>query len=229
MLGTRKPTMERSDLTHQIEESCRNLNLDRIPLYYLHRDDVELPVEYIMDTLFQQQDRGLLGHLGCSNWHADRIREANAYAESCGRTGFVAVSIRWSLAKCIEGAGDDTLVDMNEELYDMHRETGIAAIPFSSTAGGYLSKLAEGKLVRDSQRACYGLPENDALALRAKRLAAEKGVQVSQLAISYFYTHPFPAIPVTAFSNDRQMDEAIQATELLLTAEEYADLMGEKK
>ena len=229
LLGTRKPTMERSDLTHQIEESCRNLNLDRIPLYYLHRDDVELPVEYIMDTLFQQQDRGLLGNLGCSNWHADRIREANAYAESCGRTGFVAVSNRWSMAKCIEGAGDDTLVDMNEELYDMHRETGIAAIPFSSTAGGYLSKLAEGKLVRDSQRACYDLPENDALALRAKRLAAEKGVQVSQLAISYFYAQPFPAIPVTAFSNDRQMDEAIQATELLLTAEEYADLMGEKK
>ena len=226
---SRKPSMERSELIGQIEDSCRFLNLDAIPLYYLHRDDDTLPVEYIMDTLFSQQDRGLLRHLACSNWCADRIAAANAYAASSGRIGFVAVSDRWSLAKCIEGAGDDTLVDMNEELYDMHRETGIAAIPFSSTAGGYLSKLAEGKLVRDSQRACYDLPENDALALRAKRLAAEKGVQVSQLAISYFYAQPFPAIPVTAFSNDRQMDEAIQATELLLTAEEYADLMGEKK
>ena len=98
-----------------------------------------------------------------------------------------------------------------------------------SSAGGYLSKLAEGKSVRDSQRACYGLPENDALALRAKRLASEKGVQVSQLAISYFYAQPFPAIPVTAFSNNRQMDEAIRATELLLTAEEYTYLIGEEK
>ena len=61
LLGTRKPTMERSDLTHQIEESCRNLNLDRIPLYYLHRDDVELPVEYIMDTLFQQRQNRFRG------------------------------------------------------------------------------------------------------------------------------------------------------------------------
>lgn len=228
LVGSRKPTLERNDLIHQVEESCRNLNLDTIPLYYLHRDDVLLPVEYIMDTLFTQQDRGLLRYLGCSNWCAERVAAANAYAAKCGRSGFVAISNRWSLAKCIEGAGDDTLVDMNESLYNLHKDTGIAAIPFSSTAGGYLSKLAEGKNIRESQKECYGLPENDVLALRAKTLAEEKGVKVSQLAISYFYSQPFTAIPVTAFSNNQQMDETVQAADLILKPDEYDYLIGKK-
>ena len=225
---SRKPTMERTELIGQIEDSCRFLNLDAIPLYYLHRDDDTLPVEYIMDTLFSQQDRGLLRHLACSNWRADRIAAANAYAASCGRTGFVAVSNRWSLAKCVEGAGDNTLVDMNDSLYELHRSAGIAAIPFSSTAGGYLSKLAEGKPVREGQRACYGLPENDALAVRAKNLAQDKGVTVAQLAIAYFYSQPFTAIPVTAFSGDGQMDETVEAADLVLTPAEYAYLISGK-
>ena len=181
-----------------------------------------------MDTLFSQQDRGLLRHLACSNWRADRIAAANAYAASCGRTGFVAVSDRWSLAKCIEGAGDDTLVDMNDQLYELHRSTGIAAIPFSSTAGGYLSKLAEVKPIRDSQKECYGLPENDALAVRAKKLAGDKGVTVAQLAIAWFYSQPFPAVPITAFSNDAQMDETVAAADLTLTPAEYAYLVSGK-
>ncbi len=225
-LVTKQSTMERSNLIHQIEESCRNLNLDAIPLYYLHRDDLTRPVEYIMDTLFSQQERGLLRHLGCSNWTAKRVAEANAYAKQCGKEGFVAISDRWSLAKCVPGSGDNTLVDMDDQLYDLHTRENLAAMPFSSTAGGYLSKLAEGRPVRPSQTECYGVPENDTLAQRAKTLAAEKGLTVAQLAICWFYSHPFPVVPVTAFSNDAQMDETLAAAEVRLTQAEFDFLRG---
>lgn len=228
-LGEKKPTLERNELIRQVEESCKFLQVDAIPLYYLHRDDDTVDVTYIMDTLFSQQDRGLIRYLGCSNWRADRIRQANAYAAACDRTGFVAVSNRWSLANCIPGSQDPTLVDMNEDLYRLHREQNLAAIPFSSTAGGYLSKLAEGRPVRSLQKVCYGVPENDVLAARAKQLAQEKGVTVAQLAIAYFYCQDFTAIPITAFSSDDQMDETVAATELYLTPEEYSYLMNGTK
>ena len=225
-LGETKPTLAREMLITQIEESCKFLQVDAIPLYYLHRDDDTIDVTYIMDTLFSQQDRGLLRYLGCSNWRSDRIAAANDYAASCGRTGFVAVSNRWSLAKCIPGSQDPTLVDMNEDLYRLHRSENLAAVPFSSTAGGYLSKLAAGQPVRPLQKVCYGVPENDALAQRANILALEKGVTVAQLAIAYFYSQDFPAIPITAFSNDSQMDETVAAADLVLSPEEYQYLVG---
>lgn len=223
--GDTKATLTREVLIGQIEESCKFLNVDALPLYYLHRDDDTLPVEYIMDTLFSQQDRGLLRYLGCSNWRAERIAAANAYAKSCGRTGFVAVSNRWSMAKCIPGAGDPTMVDMNDALYDLHLSQDIAAVPFSSTAGGYLSKLAEGRPIHDGHKLCYGVAENDALALRAKTLAEEKGVTVAQLCIAYFDAQPFCAIPATSFSSDQQMEEAAEAADLRLTPEEYRYLV----
>lgn len=219
--ATKKPLMERSALIAQIEDSCRFLRLDVLPLYYLHRDDDGLPVSYIMDTLFSQQDRGLIRYLGCSNWRAERIAEANAYAASCGRTGFVAVSNRWSLAKCISGVGDQTLVDMDEQLFELHKSAEIAAVPFNSTAGGYLSKLSEGKPIQEGQQSLYGIPENAELAMRAKKLAFKKGVSVAQIALAYFYSQPFAVIPATAFSSDAQMDEAIAASEITLSADEY--------
>ena len=59
-LGEKKPTLERNELIRQVEESCKFLQVDAIPLYYLHRDDDTVDVTYIMDTLFSQQDRGLI-------------------------------------------------------------------------------------------------------------------------------------------------------------------------
>lgn len=224
--GAQTVFLGRTDLIRQIEESCRNLQLDSIPLYYLHRDDLALPVEEIIDTLFTQQDRGLLQYLGCSNWTAERIAAANSYAASCGRSGFTAISNRWSLARCRTGAGDPTMVDMSDELYAFHRDTGIAAVPFSSTATGYLSKLTEGLSVSDYQTMCYGLPENQELAERVKILATKKSVSAAQIAIAYFYSQPFLSIPITAFSNFRQMEEAVDASDLILTADEYHYLTG---
>lgn len=222
--ATKRAMLGKEILIRQIEESCKHLQLDTLPLYYLHRDDEDLPVAYIMDTLFSQQDRGLLKHLACSNWRADRIAQANRYAASCGRNGFVAVSNRWSLAKPVPGVGDPTIVSMDPALEALHKELNLAAVPFSSTASGYLSKLAAGKPISEGALLTYGRPENDVLAQRAKILAQEKGITVAQLVLIYFYHQPFPVIPITSFSNDSQMDEAMAAADLSLTDEEYAFL-----
>ena len=229
LMDSEVPTLHPEELSEQIECSRQNLNLDCLPLYYLHRDDPTLPVDLIMDTLFEQQDLGRIRYLACSNWRQGRVIRANEYAARCGRTGFVAVSNRWSLARCREGAQDPTLADMNDDFYDFHCRTGMATIPFSSTAGGYLSKLLAGKSISDSQRECYDLPENPARAARAAKLAADHGLTVAQIALCYFYAQPFPAIPVTAFSNDAQMDEALESVSVRLTEEEYRYLTGGQK
>ena len=60
--------------------------------------------------------------------------------------------------------------------------------------------------------------------LRAIQNAQEKGITVAQLVLIYFYHQSFPAIPITSFSNDGQMDEAMAAADLSLTDEEYTFL-----
>lgn len=220
-----RPTLSAKDLAHQAEESRRNLGLDTLPLYYLHRDDTKIPVAQIMDVLFSLQDEGVIRHIACSNWTAERIRQANAYAAACGREGFVAVSNQWSLARFVPGAGDQTLVHTDDVLCAFHRESGIPLLPFTSMAQGYLSKLAEGKSIAKGLTDSYGLPENDAIARRAKELAAQKGMTVAQIAQCFFYAQDFQVVPVMSFSSLAQMEEAAVATEMTITPEERAWLL----
>lgn len=220
-----RPTLSAKDLAHQAEESRRNLGLDTLPLYHLHRDDTKIPVAQIMDALFSLQDEGVIRHIACSNWTAERIRQANAYAASCGREGFVAVSNQWSLARFVPGAGDQTLVHTDDGLCAFHRESGIPLLPFTSMAQGYLSKLAEGKAIAKGLTDSYGLPENDAIARRAKELAAQKGMTVAQIAQCFFYAQDFQVVPVMSFSSLAQMEEAAAATEMTITPEECAWLL----
>ena len=225
-LATGEKTIFPEAIAAQIDESRCNLGLDAIDLYYLHRDDEEQPVEAIMDILFEHRLRGHIRHLGCSNWREPRIEAANAYAARCNQAGFCAVSNRWSLARCVPGSLDATLVDMDDALYALHRETGIAAVPYTSTAKGYLSKLLEGRAVSEELRMCYGVGANDALALRVHKVAQERGASPAQIALAYFGAQPFGAVPVTAFSSEAQMLEAVRAADMTLTQAEYAFLLG---
>ena len=220
-----RPPLSAKDLAHQAEESRRNLRLDTLPLYYLHRDDTKIPVAQIMDGLFPLQDRGVIRHIACSNWTAERIRQANDYASACGREGFVAVSNQWSLARFVPGAGDQTLVHTDDVLCAFHRESGIPLLPFTSLAQGYLSKLAEDKPIGRNLIAEWGLPENAAIAARAKELAVQKHMTVAQIAQCFFYAQDFQVVPVMSFSSVAQMEEAAAATEMTITPEECAWLL----
>ena len=226
-VGGDRPRLSAQELDEQIEASRKNLGLDTLPLYYLHRDDTTRTVEEIMDPLFEHVIRGHITHLSCSNWTCERILAANEYAKQCGQAGFVAVSNGWSMARYTPGtAGDKTLVYMDDTLYAFHTKHNLTAIPFSSTAGGYFAKLDAGLPISPGQQRSYGTAENDALFSRARRLASDKGMSVAQLCLSYFYSHPFPVIPVTSFLNHGQMVEAARASEIILTPEEFAYLEG---
>lgn len=220
-----RPTLSARELSRQADDSRRNLGLDVLPLYYLHRDDPALPVSRIMDALFLLQDQGVIRHIGCSNWTAERIRAANAYAGQNGREGFIAVSNQWSLARPVTGAGDTTLVHTDDELLRLHQETQLPLLPFTSMAQGYLSKLAEGRSISASLKAEYGHPANAAIAGRAQQLGEEKHMSIAQIAQCFFYAQPFDVVPVMAFSSPAQMEEAAAATEMSLTPQECSWLL----
>ena len=155
-LATRASRLSPTDITSDCEASLRDLGVDFIDLYWLHRDDERRPVEEIIDTLNALRRRGLIGALGASNWSAARMAAANEYAARSGQAGFVADQPQWSLARQFV-CDDDTLVQMNAELYAFHARTGMAVVPFSSQAKGFYSKLAQGGLGRAERQGARAL------------------------------------------------------------------------
>ncbi len=81
-----------------IEDSLGRLEVDRLDLYYLHRDDTRFSVAEIIDMLNAEIDAGNLGAFAASNWTRARLEAANEYAASRGLHGFVASQVQWSFA-----------------------------------------------------------------------------------------------------------------------------------
>ena len=61
-----KSRLTSEDVEHDIKLSLKGLGVERIDLYYLHRDDRSLPVEYIIDYLEHFRARGYIRYYACS-------------------------------------------------------------------------------------------------------------------------------------------------------------------
>ncbi|MBI3959185.1 MAG: aldo/keto reductase [Chloroflexi bacterium] len=217
------PRMSPAEILDDLETSLRNLQTGWIDIYWLHRDDTARPVAEIIDTLHGQVAAGKIRYFACSNWRAERIAAAQAYAAGRGITGFVANQMRWSLAQIDPAAtGDPTTVAMDDVTYAYHRRTELAAIPYSSQAGGYFQKMAQGRAgdVRPNQQKLFGCQENAARLARVQQLAQETGYSVSQLVLAYLTNQPFPTIPIVGCRSVAQVEDSMRAGDVYLTSEQ---------
>lgn len=215
------PRMSRAEIESDLNQSLRNLGVETIDLYYLHRDAPTYPVEEIMDTLRAQVAAGKVRYVGCSNWRVERIRAARDYAASQGWAGFVADQPLWNLAVVDYTAiGDPTLALMDDALWQYHREQNLAAIPYSSQANGLFQYLARGAFdkMRPHHQRMYAAPENQRRFERLQRLSAETGLTVSQLVLGYLMSQPFPTIPIVGCRSIEQLRDSLTAVDVRLDA-----------
>lgn len=193
------PRCAPQEIIHDIEQSLTHLQTDVIDLYWLHRDDPTRPTGEIIETLAGQVKAGKIRHFGCSNWHAERIAAANAYAAAQELPGFVADQMLWNAAKLDAAAmPDKTTVAMNPALYRFHEESKLAAIPYSSQAHGLLHKWAAGNdaAIRPNHNAIYPPTSNQRRAVAVQTLAQELGVSVTGIVLGYLQSQPFVTVPI---------------------------------
>jgi aryl-alcohol dehydrogenase-like predicted oxidoreductase len=188
------------DIAADLDESLRQLGLDTIDLYLLHRDDPDVPVGPIVEALNEHRRAGKIRAFGGSNWSHTRIAEANAYAEAHGLTPFVASSPQFSLVEQIDAPWPGCISiggPGNVEAQTWYEQNQMPIFAWSSLAGGFLS----GGLTRDDDgtlpgeaadraRRAYGTDANYERLDRARTLAAELGLTTPQIALAYALSQP---------------------------------------
>ena len=221
--------LDRASISRDLDESRAALGIDRIGLYWLHRDDPSQDAGDIVDLMETFVAEGRIRWYGCSNWRAHRIEAAQRRAERTGAAGFVAVQNRWSLARVNpESDGDATYASMDGTLYAMHERYRLAAVPYSAMAHGYFSKRVAAEAVGGGLPAEFTAqfhnPENDRRFAALKALSAERGVPVAQLALAFLMNQPFPTAPIVSFPSIEKLEDGLAAADLTLTPAEMARL-----
>jgi aryl-alcohol dehydrogenase-like predicted oxidoreductase len=214
--------MSRREIEADLNASLRNLQTDVIDLYWLHRDDPTQPVEDILETMNAQVRAGKIRHFGCSNWSAARITAAQQAAADMGVDGFVADQMMWSLA-VIDPAGipDKTTVAMNPELYAYHMQSGMAALAYSSQAGGLFHKLVAGN---DAVGRAYPLGPNRERLKRVQSLCAQTGLTITQVVLGFLMAQPFVTVPIVGCRTEAQLRDSLTAADVTLTPEQVDSL-----
>lgn len=226
--GCHPPAAEPAAIERQLVEQLDWLQTDYADLYFLHRDNPDVPVGEWVDALNAQVRAGRIRAFGGSNWALDRVRKANAYARRKGLQGFSAISNNLALAVMEKPvwAGCRHVHDL-ESLRILKRHQ-IPLFPWSSQARGFfVPEIARPDLRGDPSLVnCWYSENNFRRQARAIELAQKYGVEPIVIALAWVLNQPFPTFPLIGPRHIAETRVSMRALAVPLTAREmkYLDL-----
>ena len=219
--GAHSPNCFPAKVSDQLRQSLDRLQTDRADVYFLHRDNLDVPVAEFIDVLNEHVEAGRIGAFGGSNWTAARIAEANAYAEQSGKRGFAAVSNNFSLARMIDPVWPGCIAASDPEYRQYLEQTQLCLMPWSSQARGFFTGRAHPEDLSDDQLVrCWYSDGNFKRLERARQLASERGVLPINVALAFVLCQPFPTHPLIGPRTLAELRTSLPALDVHLTAAE---------
>ncbi|MET7323954.1 aldo/keto reductase [Streptomyces sp. NPDC005549] len=204
-----------------VEASLRRLDLDVIDLYYMHRRDVNVPIEETVGVMADLVREGKVKHLGLSEVTGEELRAARTVHP------IAAVQSEWSLFSR----------DIEAGVVPAARELGVALVPYSPLGRGFLTgsfanaeqDLADGDFRRQQPRFTGdNAAANAALLAPVRSVAEAHGASLGQIALAWVHqraqVHGLPVIPIPGTRKPTRVAENTAATRIVLTDDELSSL-----
>lgn len=193
-----------------VNYSLTRLGIDTIDLYQPCRMDGSVPVSDIVGTIADLIKEGKVGHLGVSEITSEQLRQANEVYP------VTALEIGYSLAER----------QIENDLLPTARELGIGVVAFANTAEGLLSGTLSAPLPSDAYQNHFTRFQGDHLVHNLakvewfNRMANEKSVTPTQLAIAWVNAQGGHIMPLVSMSRRSRLPENIKAMEIEFTSAE---------
>ena len=214
--------MKKEDMRSDLESSLRQLLTDHIDIYFYHRDDVNQPVEELVEVMEEFRRQGKIRYYGCSNWTTSRMKAADRYCREKGYRGFIANQALLNLGyKYMNPLDDDTLVYADSQMQQYHRENkGNLLMPYMGVCSGFFHKYAAGgaDAVKGSP---YYTEGNLKTAERVKELCEKYNATVTQAVLGFFGQQDFDCAPLYGPKNAEQVREAMKTFEIPFCRDDY--------
>ncbi len=216
-----KSGASRGYILAEAEESLRRLRTDYIDLYQIHYPDPKTPIEETLRAVDDLVKSGKVRYIGCSNFSAKQLEEAESTAAKHHLTHFVSSQDEYSLL----------VRDIEREQLPVIEKHGMSELPYFPLSSGLLSgKYKKGQSAPKGTR----LGEKQALADRyhteqnlekvegLRKFAEQRGHSLLELAFSWLLSRQAVASVIAGATKAEQVEANAKAGEWMLTAEELA-------
>ena len=216
-MSSERPGLSAENIRAAAEDSLGRLGIERIDLYYAHRDDPDTPLEETLGAFGELIAEGKIAHAAASNYSAARLAEALEVGRRDGAASYVALQPHYNLLERDEYEG---------ELSVLCEREGIACLPYFSLARGFLTgKYRRGGADVDSPRA-DGVREkyfNDrgfSVLGALDEIAAAHETSVAAVSLAWLLAQPSVLAPIASATSPAQLAEILPATEIELSSAE---------
>lgn len=212
--------LSRKAILTEIDHSLRRLGTDYVDLYQIHRLDPETPVEETLEALHDVVKSGKARYIGASSMWAWQFMQALAIQSANHWSRFVSMQNHLNLLYREE----------EREMLPLCLNQGIGAIPWSPLARGRLAR-PYGEKTERSETDRFGTylyrktEDSDRQVIdRVGEIAAERGVSRGQVALAWHFTKPGVSAPIVGATKPEQLEDAIAAIDINLSAEDVKRL-----
>jgi len=213
------PRGSREYIRWAVEGSLRRLRIDRIDLYQYHQPDGTTPPGETLAALDELVREGLVTAIGCSNFSATELEQAERISRERGLARYVTLQNEYSL---LERGIEAEVAPACERL-------GVSILPFFPLAKGMLTgKYRRGEEPAAGTRlAGQGARGSEAEFDAVEALegfAAERGVGVLDVAIAGLAAQPAVASVIAGATKPEQIAANVAALGWQPSADDLAKL-----
>ncbi|MFD7895640.1 aldo/keto reductase [Streptomyces sp. NPDC059743] len=204
-----------------VEGSLERLGVDEIDLYYMHRRDVNVPIEETVGVMAELVAEGKVKHLGLSEVTSGELRAAQAVHP------IAAVQSEWSLFSR----------DIEAKVVPAAVELGVALVPYSPLGRGFLTgafvnadrELGDDDFRRQQPRFTgENAAVNAALLEPVRKIAEGRNATLGQIALAWVQqraaVYGLPVVPIPGTRKRTRVEENTAATRLVLSEDELRSL-----
>ena len=189
-----------------VEGSLDRLGVERIDLYQYHEPDGRTPIAETLAALDELVGEGVVRAIGCSNFSAAELEEADRLARENGWARFVSVQNEYSLLRR----------EIEAEVMPAAERLGVSVLPFFPLASGLLTgKYRRGEAApagtRLAGRESAGSEAELEVVEALRGFAEGRGVELVDVAIGALAARPAVASVIAGATKPEQIEANVRA------------------
>ena len=202
--------------------SLDRLQTDRVDVYKMHSPDPSTPIDETLGALTEEIAAGRVGVAGGSNYKPAQMREVLDSAAKHGTARFEITQPPYGLSRTAEGMSQMTREELEDGLFPICMEEEIAVTAYSALGAGFFTGkytsmdrtlIPRGTRmdVAPAHADLYFNEANFRILGHLRKMSAETGITISELAMAWAMTHPAVTAIIVGARTPAQVDQAISA------------------